>query len=85
MGVMDAPPERVDAVFIERLGTPVRLTARRIAGEGRSDETRVLEFARDGDEFRSVVRVFRAGTVARHEVHPERLYHLLTALSATTG
>jgi len=81
MGVLDANPELVERRFSEHLGVSVRLVHRRLAGEGLSDETGVCRFERsDGDEVQLVVRVFRPGTVARHEVHPGRLHRLLTVL-----
>lgn len=82
MSIVDAPAELVERQFGERLGYEVRLVHRRLAGEGLSDETGVLSFERtDGRPLRLVVRLFRPGTVARHEVHPERLYRLLGVLS----
>lgn len=82
MSILDAPAELVEARFGARLGFDVRLRERRLAGEGLSDETGVLSFeGTDGALSRLVVRLFRPGTVARHEVHPERLYRLLGALS----
>jgi aminoglycoside phosphotransferase (APT) family kinase protein len=84
MGILDAPAEQVEQEFGAHLGTPVRLVARKLAGEGLSDETGVLRFDGEGrEELRLVVRLFRPGTVARHEVHPERLHQLLTALTVT--
>lgn len=84
MGVLDAPAALVEERFGARLGTPVRLVERWLAGEGLSDETGVLVFSRrDGDPLKLVVRLFRPGAVARHEVHPSRLHRLLVALAVT--
>lgn len=84
MGVLDADPSAVERRFTEHLGMPVRLVHSKLAGEGLSDETGVLRFeSADGEELVLVVRVFRPGAVARHEVRPERLHRLLTALSVT--
>lgn len=85
MSIVDTPASTVERVFGDRLGHPVRLLARRLAGEGLSDETAVLTFhCQDGTELRLVVRLFRAGAVARHEVHPHRLHQLLTVLDRTS-
>jgi aminoglycoside phosphotransferase (APT) family kinase protein len=79
MAIMDAAAGPIEQHFARRLGRPVRLTHRRLAGEGLSDETGLLTF--DGS-LTLVVRLFRPGAVARHEVQPERLYRLLTVLSS---
>ncbi|WP_199433796.1 phosphotransferase family protein [Qaidamihabitans albus] len=82
MGISDCPRERIERRFTERLDEPVHLAHRSIAGEGLSDETAILDFDRpSGEPLRLVVRLFRPGTVARHEVRPERLHRLLTTLS----
>ncbi|PXY27866.1 phosphotransferase family protein [Prauserella muralis] len=84
MGILDASVGLVEERFGERLGTQVRLIERWLAGEGLSDETGVLVLRKgNGDEIRVVVRLFRPGSVARHEVEPERLHRLLVALAKT--
>ena len=78
MAIMDAPAAAVERRFGGYLGHPLRLTSRRLAGEGLSDETGLLTF----DNLTVVVRLFRPGAVARHEVAPDRLHQLLTVLHA---
>jgi aminoglycoside phosphotransferase (APT) family kinase protein len=81
---MAVPSQLIEQRFGQRLGTAVSLVERRLASEGLSDETAILTFADDGNqETRVVVRLFRAGAIARHEVDPERLHRLLVALAAT--
>ncbi|WP_033290703.1 phosphotransferase family protein [Amycolatopsis jejuensis] len=81
MTILDAPGDQVEREFAGRLGQPVRLRSRRLAGEGLSDETGLLTFDTAGSELTLVVRRFRPGTIARHEVAPERLHRLLAALA----
>jgi aminoglycoside phosphotransferase (APT) family kinase protein len=83
MAVLDAAASQIERRFGECLGLRVRLTGRKLAGEGLSDETAILTFDHDGSELRLVVRLFRPGAMARHEVDPHRLHRLLAALGAT--
>ncbi|WP_131768730.1 phosphotransferase family protein [Candidatus Protofrankia californiensis] len=81
MTILDAPADQVERDFAARLGHSVHLLGRRLAGEGLSDETGLLTFDSGGEELTLVVRLFRPGAVARHEVAPERLHRLLTVLA----
>jgi aminoglycoside phosphotransferase (APT) family kinase protein len=83
VGIMDASADAVRARFSERYGAELRLTGRRLAGEGLSDETGVLEFDGPDGAVRLVVRRYRPGAVVRHEVEPARLHRLLVALGRT--
>ncbi|MFO7190630.1 MULTISPECIES: phosphotransferase family protein [Thermocrispum] len=83
MGILDAPPQAIEERFGRQLGRPVRLVERKLAGEGLSDETGVLVLDDDGELRKVVVRLFRPGAMARHEVDPRRLHRLLVALTAT--
>src|SRR5690606_39186531 len=84
MGILHAPVDAVERQFGERLGKPVRLVDRKIAGEGLSDETAIVTVDVEGEgERKLVVRLFRPGAMARHEVDPQRLHQLLVAMTDT--